>query len=518
MIFRSPLEDVVIPDLTLTELVLADAPSRGDRAALVDGPSGRTITYAELPQMVDRVAAGLAGRGFGKGDVLALHLPNMPEFAVAFHAAVRLGGVVTPVPPLYRAEEVGEQLRDSNARFVITLPELVPVAAAASAGSMVEEVFAIGAAEGATAYSTLLAESGGPPGVDIDPARDLAALPYSSGTTGLPKGVCLTHRNLMANIVQVRDVHFAGADDVMIAVLPFFHIYGLTVLVNFALHRGVTVVTMPRFDLEQFLGLLQDHRVTRAFLVPPILMALARHPAVDRYDLSALRIVVSGAAPIDPSVLAAVERRLGCVTLQGYGLTETSPVTHIHIEGPEMASHPASVGQCMPSTECRIVDPEGGAELEAGQDGEIAIRGPQVMAGYLGRPEATAAVLDARGWFHTGDVGHCDADGFLYITDRLKELIKVRGLQVAPAELEKLLVSYPGVADAAVIGVPHSHAGQVPKAFVVTDGELDTAALARWVTERVADHKRLRGGIEVVDSIPRSAAGKVLRRVLAEPG
>ncbi len=338
----------------------------------------------------------------------------------------------------------------------------------------------------------------------------------SSGTTGFAKVVQLTQRNLVANVVQSDAAINITEDDVMIGVLPFFHIYGLTVLVNLALRKGATVVTMPRFDLEEFLTLLQEHRVTFACLVPPIVLALAKHPSVDKYDLSALERVMTGAAPIDADTMRAAAARLDASVLQGYGLTETSPV----ISAPTRDAtrgRPASTSFILPNTEIQIRDIETGASLGPDLDGEIMIRGPQVMAGYLDDPEANAFTLEPDGWLHTGDIGHADADGYLYVVDRLKELIKYRGFQVPPAELEALLVQHPAVMDAAVIPAPDPNAGEVPKAFVVRapGAEITEGELLSYVSERVPSYKKVRR-VEFIDEIPRSLSGKILRRVLVE--
>ena len=491
-----------LPDSSLTPLVLRHARRLGERPALVDSASGRTIAYGKLPGEIAATAGALAAAGHRTGDVVGVVLPNVPEFAVVFHATLEHGGVVTPVNPALTTAEIGHQLDDAGARFVITSAELGPSVSAA-AGSA--RVLVVGSVD-------LRAES-----VSPEPAgpEDLAALPYSSGTTGFPKGVMLTHRNLTANIVQVEGVFRCDQDDVLLAVLPYFHIYGLTVNMNFALARGATVVTMARFDLAAFLETIERHRVTRAFLVPPILLALAKHPLVDRHDLSSLDLIVSGAAPLDEGIARAAADRIGCRVVQGYGLTETSPVTHLPPEGPGMTSKPGSVGPPLPGTECRAVDIASGDPLQAGADGEIVIRGPQVMRGYLRDDAATAAAIDSDGWFHTGDIGHVDEDGWLFIVDRLKELIKVRGLQVAPAELEAVLQAHPAVADAAVVPSPDRHGGEVPKAFVVLRDEVDLDDLRAYVADRVARHKRIRR-IEAVDEIPRSPSGKILRRVLVQ--
>src|SRR5215207_4272040 len=508
----SPHPDVTVPDVPLHEFVLADAIGRADQAALVDGPSGRTLTYGQLAGGVRRVAAGLAARGFGKGDVFAIYSPNVPEYALGFYGVSAAGGVNTTISPLYTVEELVRQLTDARARFLLTVPPFLPKALEAAGRSGVEEVFVLG--EGATPFADLLTAGDTPPEVEIDPGSDLVVLPYSSGTTGVNKGVMLTHRNLVANLCQGAPTLLAGEGERLIAVLPFFHIYGLVVLMASALSRGSTLVTMPRFDLEEFLRLLQDQRITRAYVAPPIVLALAKHPMVDKYDLSALKSVFSGAAPLDASLERACTGRLGCEVIQGWGLTETSPVVTTNYNTPQ-GPRPGSVGVPLPNTELRVVDPATGADVSRGETGELLVRGPQVMKGYLNAPEATAAMLDPDGWLHTGDLGTVDEHGYVFIVDRVKELIKYKGLQVAPAELEAVLISHPEVADAAVVRFPDEEAGEVPKAFVVARNPVDPEELMAFVAERVAPHKKVRR-VEFVDEIPKAASGKILRRLLMD--
>jgi acyl-CoA synthetase (AMP-forming)/AMP-acid ligase II len=511
IVHHSPYPDVQIPDVALHEAVLATAAERGDQPALIDGPTGRTITYGQLAGGVRRAAAGLAARGFSRGDAFAIYLPNVPEYAVAFYAVSTAGGVSTTINPLYTADELANQLNDSRARFLLTAPPLLERARAAAERSGVEEIFVLGEAEGATPFAALLAADGEPPAVDVDPANDVATLPYSSGTTGLPKGVMLTHRNLVANLCQTDQLLVQGPDDRVIAVLPLYHIYGLTVLMCGAVRKGATLVTMPRFDLEEFLRLIQDHRVTQAFLVPPIILALAKHPLVDKYDLSSLKTVLSGAAPLDAALEAAAAERIGTLVTQGWGLTETSPVATTNLGG---EPRPGSVGRLLPNTQMRVVDPATGADRPVGETGELVLSGPQVMKGYLGRPEETAGMLDPDGWLHTGDLGYVDGDGYWYVVDRVKELIKYKGLQVAPAELEAVLLSHPAIADAAVVRAADEEAGEVPKAFVVARSPLTEAEVMAYVAERVAPFKKVRM-VEFVDEIPKAPSGKILRRVLA---
>jgi len=514
VIFKSPHPDIAIPDIALHRFVLERAERWGEKPALVDAASGRTLTYRQFAAQVDRVAAGLAARGFAPGDVLALFAPNCPEFALAFHGTLAAGGVVTTINSLSTVQDATYQLRDARARFLVTVPSFMDRAAPVAQQVGIEEVFVLGSAPGATPFATLLETDAPVPRAPVDPARDLAVLPYSSGTTGFPKGVVLTHRNLVANLLQTAWVHHVAEQDRIIAVLPFFHIYGMQVVLNLALWRGATLVTMPRFELEPFLATVQQYRITRAFVVPPLVLALANHPAVDRYDLSSLRAMMSGAAPLEADLETACARRLGCGFIQGYGLTEASPVTHANSDEPGKCK-PGTVGPLVPNTECRIVDAATGADLGPDQDGELLIRGPQVMAGYLNNPEATAATLDADGWLHTGDIGHVDQDGYFTIVDRLKELIKYKGFQVPPAELEALLRGHPAVADAAVVPLADRECGEVPKAFVVLRGDVSAADLMAYVAERVAPYKRIRA-LEIIDAIPKSPSGKILRRVLKD--
>jgi acyl-CoA synthetase (AMP-forming)/AMP-acid ligase II len=515
VIFRSPYPDVLVPDVPLHRFVLARAPALGDKPALIDGPSGRTLTYAQLGAGVERVAAGLAARGFTKGDVLGLFAPNCPEFVLAFYGALAAGGVVTTVNSLSTVQDLQFQLRNAGARLLVTVAPFLDRAVPAAGLAGIERVFVLGDAPqspGTTPFATLLAATASAPDVTFEPATDVAALPYSSGTTGLPKGVMLTHRNLVANLVQTTAVHSLAEADRVVVVLPLFHIYGLQVVLNLGLSAGATLVTMPRFELEAFLGLLQQQRITRAFVVPPIVLALAKHPAVERFDLSRVTAMMSGAAPLDGALETACARRVGCRVVQGYGLTEASPVTHAN---PPERTKPGTVGQLLPNTECRIVAPATGADVGPGEDGELWIRGPQVMQGYLNNPEATAAMLDRDGWLHTGDIGHADQDGYFTIVDRLKELIKYKGFQVAPAELEAVLCGHPAVADAAVVPMADDECGEVPKAFVVLRGDASPADLMAYVAERVAPYKKIRA-VELIDAIPKSPSGKILRRVLRE--
>ena len=512
MIYRSPLPDVEIPDVPLTAYVLAGGAGQEDQPALVDGLSGRAVTYADLERAVGSLAGGLAAGGFARGDVLALMAPNVPEYAVVFHAVAMAGGTVTTVNPAYTETEVHSQLLDSGAAIVVTIPPLAAAAKRASAGTKVREIYTLGEAAGAQPLAGLFAE----PLAQQVPVRpdDVVALPYSSGTTGLCKGVMLTHRNLVANTAQTLAALQIEPGENMIAVLPFFHIYGMQVLMNCGLRAGATIVTLPRFDLEQFLRAHQEYRITRSFVAPPIVVALAKHALVDAFDLSAVRQVFCAAAPLKADLAAECGRRLGCEVVQGYGMTELSPASHLTPPG---GFKPGSVGVTVPNTQTRIVDPVSGADLGIGEDGEIWVRGPQVMKGYLNNPQATAATVDPQGWLRTGDIGHIDADGHVYVTDRLKELIKYKGFQVAPAELEAVLLRHPDVTDAAVIGLPDEEAGEIPAGYITlrAGAPASPEQIREFVACQVAGYKRLRR-LEVIEAIPKSASGKILRRVLRD--
>ncbi|KUO10919.1 4-coumarate--CoA ligase family protein [Streptomyces sp. DSM 15324] len=519
--FRSAYADVPPVDLPIHDAVLGRAAAFGEQPALIDGTDGTTLTYEQVDRFHRRVAAALAEAGVRKGDVLALHSPNTVAFPLAFYGATRAGASVTTVHPLATAEEFAKQLGDSRARWIVTVsPFLETARRAAELAGGVREIFVCDSAPGHRSLIDMLASAAPEPQIDIDPVEDVAALPYSSGTTGTPKGVMLTHRQIATNLAQLEPLITAGPGDRILAVLPFFHIYGLTALMNAPLRQGATVVVLPRFDLETFLAAIQTHRITGLYVAPPIVLALAQHPAVAQYDLSSLRYVISAAAPLDAGLAAACSDRLGLPPVgQAYGMTELSPGTHV-VPLDAMREAPAgTVGRLVAGTEMRIVSLDDPAkDLGPGEDGEILIRGPQVMKGYLGRPDATAAMIDADGWLHTGDIGRVDEDGWLFVIDRVKELIKYKGFQVAPAELEALLLTHPAVADAAVIGVYNDEGTEVPHAFVVrrpTSPDLSEGEIAMYVAERVAPYKRVRH-VTFIDAVPRAVSGKILRRQLRE--
>ena len=515
IIHTSPLPDVEIPDVTITAHVLRKVGDMPDRVAIRDAAGTSSYTFAELSTAIHSLAGGLAARGVAPGTVVGLMAPNVPEYAVIFHGVAVAGAAVTTINPTYGAEEVRHQLQDAGASMLFVVPMFLEVARAAIEGTDVTEIivmdsFGDAAVEGATSFADVFGDPIEQVAVDV--ADHTVVLPYSSGTTGMPKGVMLTHRNLVANIEQVKHAILYKDDEVALAALPFFHIYGMQVLMNGLIANGVTTISMPRFDMVEALQAVQDLKITRFFAVPPIILGLAKHPIVDQYDMSSVRQIFSGAAPLGAELAAEAGVRLGCEVVQGFGMTELSPVSHCTVEGDY---RPGTSGITASNTESRIVDPVGGEDQGVGDRGELWVRGPQVMKGYLNNPEATAATVDADGWLHTGDVAIIDEFGHMTIVDRLKELITFKGFQVAPAELEALIITHPKVADVAVIGIADDEAGEVPKAFVTAvDGETVTLEeIQALVAEHLVSYKQIKV-LEVIEAIPKSAAGKILRKEL----
>jgi acyl-CoA synthetase (AMP-forming)/AMP-acid ligase II len=511
---HSPYPDVMIPEQPFSDYVFEHVFEWADAPAFIDGPSGRALTFADVANAARRVASSMASRGFRQGDVFAMYCPNLPEYAVAVHGIMMLGGVVTTANPLYTADELATQLNDAGATYVLTVPPFLDKAQEAAAKAKVREIFVLGEALGATPFAELLQGDGPLPEVSINPRQDIAVLPYSSGTLGRPKGVMLTHYNLTALLQQIAPLLPDHAGDRVLGVLPFFHIFGLQVLMNHTLRHGITCVTVPRFDLQSFLQCIQEYRITHLYLVPPLVLALAKHPLVDAYDLSPLQYILSGAAPLDGAVQQAVAARLHVPVVQGYGMTETSlaiALTPPHQSNVKLGA----AGVLIPNMEGKVVDPISRAELGPYERGELLVRGPNIMRGYLNNPDATRLTIEPEGWLHTGDIAYVDDEGYLFVVDRLKELIKYKGMQVAPAELEGVLLTHSAIVDAAVIGIPDEEAGEVPKAFVVLKELVTPDAIMSYVAGHVAPHKRIRQ-VEVVDAIPKSASGKILRRVLAE--
>ena len=469
MVHSSPLPDVALPCVSLDRLV-----PRSGLPAITEYDTGRTVTYAELGALADAAATRLRSRGVGPGSVVELRLPNSIDFAVALLAVARTGAA---------ACVIGHSLIDAEASPLSTL---------AGATHRVEP-----------------GDLAPGPADDFVPADPdtVAAIPFSSGTTGLPKGVELTHRSITANAVQFNAALAAsgiGEGTRVAAPLPFSHIYGLNTLLLSSLAAGRHVFTAARFNLAEFARAHREHAIELSFIAPPIALALANSPAVDPADFAACAHMVCGAAPLDEALARRVEERLGIVMLQGYGTTESSPVTHVGIAG---KSNPGTIGFAIPNTQFRVVDLDTGAELPDGANGELHVRGPQVMRGYLGNPEATSnAIVD--GWLRTGDIARVNPDATVTVVDRAKDVFKFHGFQIAPAELEALMLTHPQIDDVAV-----AERGGVPKAFVVKQGLLSEPEVMEWVAARVTAYKKVRA-VAFVEAIPRNAAGKILRKDL----
>lgn len=530
---------VEIPDVPLDHVVRRAAQTYGNRTALVF--FGRRISFSELDRLVDRCAAGLQRLGVRKGTPVSLHLPNCPQFVVAYYGILRAGGVVVPHNPLYTEPEVAHQLRDSGAEVAITLNLFYPRVAAAAQQAKVREVVFTGLNEfmgpllrwlyplkarrdgqwvevrpqpGVRPFSELL-RAGSPEPIPTGP-QDPAAYLYTGGTTGVPKAAVLTHRNLVANLLQAAswDPQLRPGQEVALAVLPFFHSYGMTSVLNFSMWMGATVVLVPRFDPKLVLDAVRRHRPTLFHGVPTMYIALLNSPELARVDFRFVRAGISGAMGLPLEVQRQWESVTGGRLVEGYGLTEASPVTHCNpLYG---VRKPGSIGIPVPDTDARVVDPEAGTPLPPGEVGELEVRGPQVMQGYLNRPDETAKVLH-HGWLRTGDMARMDEDGFFYVVDRKKEMINVGGLKVFPREVEEVLYQHPAVREAAAIGVPDPSRGEVVKAFVaLKEGQqASPEELVEFCRQRLAPHKVPRS-VEVRPQLPKTLIGKVLRRALAE--
>jgi acyl-CoA synthetase (AMP-forming)/AMP-acid ligase II len=501
---QAPYEEIALP-----ELLRRSAERFGDKPALI-GADGTTRTYRELWSYARRVARLLQDEGIGKGDKVGIFSPNHVDYASVFHGILLAGATVTTLNPLYREREIEHHLDDSEAvALFVFSPMAPPVEAARQNLPRVRHAWPI---ERLPELLDGVSEDYEP--VAVSPREDVAVLPYSSGTTGLPKGVMLTHYNIACAVKQCLATEQLTSDAVGLCLLPFFHIYGMTVLMNTGLALGTTGVVMMRFDVEEMLHLVGKYGMTNLYLVPPAMLAMANVPDLSRFDTSSLRVVVSAAAPLPPELGERVKSLYGCLVSQGYGLTETSPTANTN---PLDRIKLDSCGPPMADTFEKIVSMETGEELPLGEVGEVALRGPQVMKGYWKRPEETSECLGEDGWLLTGDIGWLDEDSYLHILDRKKEMIKYKGYQVAPAELEALLHEHPAVLDAAVIPKPHLEGGEIPKALVVLREGFQTTPeeLMAFVAEKVAPYKKIRE-VEYLSVVPKTASGKILRRDLIE--
>lgn len=514
MIYRSADPDIGIPDISFPGLVLSRLEDHPLAPAIEDAVTGESLSAGQMADAIRRVASGLIERGLERGEVVAIISPNTIWYPVAVHAVAMAGGVFTTLNPLSTPDDVEKLLTLTRATRVI-----VAVSVLASLGPVLrklelKEIIVIGDVDGHVPFASLLRAAPLRHERTRDNARDVVALPYSSGTSGLPKAVMLTNRNLVAAAMQIDSLKLVQRGERVIAVLPMFHIYGLTVFLGCTLLNGASVHSLPLFELEAFLRVIQDKRISFAPVVAPIILQLAKHPLVEHFDLSSLRAVASGASALSPELQRACKARIGVPVLNGWGLTETGTSgTALALEDAEDGI--GSVGRLVRNMEMRIVEVGSTRDVAPGAEGEIWLRGPNVMQGYLGAEEATREALDAEGWLHTGDVGHVNAEGRLHVTDRAKEFIKFKGYQVSPSELEAILTSHPSVADAAVVASPDSESGEIPKAFVVKSRPVAEAELLQFVAERVAPYKKIRE-VEFIDRIPKTPAGKILRRILTE--
>ncbi len=510
MLFHSPWFSLEpYPEIPLTDLLAPAAEKHRDRPALIN-IDGTMHTFGHTWQACRKLGRFLQDTGIQKGDRIAILSANAPEYFVAFYGTLFAGGVVTTLNPLYKEREVLHQLEDCGAKAIFAMGALAPIVHSVREHlPELKHVFNI-----EDVWSMAANAPPDPHPVQFNLREDLAALPYSSGTTGLPKGVMLTHFNLVANVRQTCTTGLGSGYSVYLDFLPFYHIYGMIVLMACGFASGIPQVVMPRFDPATCLDLVQRHKITNLFAVPPALLALANFGDADKYDTSSLTMIMSGAAPLPPEVARAAATRLNTTVLQGYGMTETSPVTNVN---PVTRIKDATVGPPIADTVEKVVSLEDGRELRAGEIGELLTFGPQVMKGYWNAPDATTETLPGGGWIRTGDIVSLDEEGYVTILDRKKEMIKYKGYQVAPAELEALLLEHPAVMDSAVIPKRDVESGEVPKAFILLrQGQQASAEeLMRFVEERVAPYKKVRE-VEFVEAIPKTPSGKILRRELIE--
>ncbi|XP_048585698.1 4-coumarate--CoA ligase 1 isoform X2 [Nematostella vectensis] len=514
-ILRSSYPAIDVPkNQSYVQFILDCCKRNGDKEALVDGPTGETYTYTDLITLIKKCGSALLQAGVKPKDVALLHLPNIMQYPVYLYGAQAIGAVVTTANPGYTVDELAYQLIDSSAKYIITDSKLYHTAIEAARKANVEHVF-----ESVEFFKDLLKDDGSKlKGVysPTDPTEAIC-MPYSSGTTGVSKGVLQSHYNYIGHALSLGSKEFMQWDKrlVTLSLLPLFHAFGLAVNVGMHFYLGSKVILLQGFEPEQLLKTIEKYKVNDFPMVPPLALFLAKHPLVDKYDLSSLESMISAAAPVGKGILRTMAERIPSLKIvrQGYGLTEATAGAIVNPIDPTKCKD-GSVGVLLPNLEGKVTDLDTGEALGPNQEGEICLRGPIVTHGYLNKPEQTANTFTSDGWLHTGDIGYYDTEDYFYITDRLKELIKYKGHQVPPAELEALLVSHPHIADAAVIGIPDDVAGELPRAFVVVKAEISEREILDFVTEHVAPEKKLRGGVEFVEAIPKTPTGKILRRVL----
>lgn len=494
------------------------------------------IAYEELDILSDRFAAALSDIGIAKGDIVALFLPNVPQYVISYYGSLKAGAGVTALSPLFKERELTYQLNNSCAETIIVLDSLYPTVRIAQGKTQLKRVIVTGFGahsiekdptsnfprEPQTYFFEELVKEYPPipPRLDIDPFEDLAVLQYTGGTTGISKGAMLTHYNLASNAIAFAAwLRAREGKEVFMTVLPLSHIYGMTTSMNAPISLAGAMILIPRFDPIEVLKAIDKHKVTVFCGVPTMYIMITTHPEVNEYDLSSIRFCISGGAPLPPDIQRKFMEMTGGVLIEGYGLTEASPVTHVNPLDPTMKTvKMGSIGLALPDTEAKIVDLETGTrDLMFGEIGELVVRGPQVMKGYCEMPEETKNVL-RDGWLHTGDIAKMDEDGYVFIIDRKKDLLKYKGYSVYPRELEDVLYEHPAIKICAVVGKPNPIAGEIPKAFVVLkEGgmKITEEDIIEFVQERVAPYKRIRE-VEFREELPMTLVGKVLRRALRE--
>lgn len=523
---KSASKEFAIPEISITEYVFRNFRKHGDRPAIVNALTGQKWTFPQTRDAIWRVASAFRRHGVQKNDMAMIISENSVEYIIAVHAFLSVGAVVSMANPQYTTNDIKSQMIDSGAKFILTSTKCYPKSLEVSRmlQGQVKKVFIVGEVEeGCVPFSNLLSDDGSfyPDNLDIDPKKQVAILPYSSGTTGLPKGVMLTHFIEVANSMQADCPAMIPEREgiVQLGVLPFYHVFAIMANIFSSLAWGQTTIVVPGFEPKLFLEAIQKYRVEMMYSVPPIILFLLKHPLVAAADLSSLKRIISAAAPLGKEIIEAFHsKQPNCCIGQGYGMTETGPGVTVNPVADSYAK-PASSGTALTMTELKIVDTaDRTKDCPVNQPGELCVRGPQIMLGYYNNPKATSEMIDMDGWLFTGDVAYLDEDGHLYVCDRVKELIKYKGLQVPPAELEAILSVHPDVADACVIGIPDAEAGEIPKAFVsLKKGATATGdEIEKYVAEKVAPYKKLRGGIEFIQEIPRSAAGKILRKNLRD--
>ncbi|KAJ1704127.1 hypothetical protein LUZ63_003906 [Rhynchospora breviuscula] len=524
-IYRSVLPDIEIPNhLPLHSYCFEHLGEYADRPCLIDGSSNTIYSYSDVDRLSRYTAANLRHLGIRKGDVIMNLLRNSVEFAFSFLGASRLGAATTTANPFYTPAEIHKQASAAGAKIIITEMCAVEKIKDFAAEHDICVIITDGHVDGYMHFSELIKEDTpqfGDLDSEIEP-DDVVALPYSSGTTGLPKGVMLTHRSLVTSVAQQVDGEnpnwYMHKDDVILCVLPLFHIYSLNSILLCGLRVGAAILMVKKFDLLGFMGLVQKYHVTIAPMVPPIVVEITKSPEVDGYDLSSIRFVQSGAAPMGKEIQDAFKAKLpNAVFGQGYGMTEAGPVLALCLAFAK-EPYPVKSGSCgtvVRNAQMKIIDPETGASLGRNKPGEICIRGEQIMKGYLNDPTATKNTIDKEGWLHTGDVGFVDDDNEIFIVDRLKEIIKYKGFQVAPAEIEALLLTHPAIADAAVIPMKDELAGEIPVAFVVRSNgsQVTEDEIKQFVSKQVIFYKRI-NKVFFTEAIPKNPSGKILRKDL----